>query len=150
MHWLKANGSNNSFVNSQCCHKWCLQWTNEEKYILTCPVRDLVPWPPSQYPKRRLSVKSHKVSKPRDWYFKLLYRFEIWQALRQHCLSNVIAIGQFWIQISRLRDFTRSYGKTSFRILRRGPGSDWYIGCIGKFMCQNLIIGVFGWHMIHN
>ena len=26
------------------------------------------------------------------------------------------------IQISRLRDFTRSYGKTSFRILRRGPG----------------------------
>ena len=26
---------------------------------------------PSQYPKRRLSVGSRKVSKPRDWYFKL-------------------------------------------------------------------------------
>ena len=34
---------------------------------------------PSQYPKRRLFVISRKVSKPRDWYFKLSYRFEIWQ-----------------------------------------------------------------------
>ena len=83
---------------------------------------------PSQYPKRRLFVRSRKVSKPRDWYFKLSYRFEIWQAHRQHCcrsaLSNFRAIRQFYLQISRLRDLTRSYGKTSFRILRRGhdPG----------------------------
>ena len=28
------------------------------------------PGPPSQYPKRRLFVRSRKVSKPRDWYFK--------------------------------------------------------------------------------
>ena len=41
-------------------------------------------------------------------------------ALLPRCLSNFRAIGQFLIQISRLRDFTRSYGKTSFRILRRG------------------------------
>ena len=38
------------------------------------------------------------------------------------CLSNFKAIRQFKVPISWLRDFTRSYEKTSFRILRRGPG----------------------------
>ena len=28
-------------------------------------------WAPSQYPKRRLIVRSREVSKPRDWYLKL-------------------------------------------------------------------------------
>ena len=42
--------------------------------ILACLLR---PRAPSQYPKRRLFVRSRKVSKPRDWYFKLSYRFEI-------------------------------------------------------------------------
>ena len=49
---------------------------------------------PSQYPKRRLSVRSHKVSKPRDWYFKLPYRFEIWQAHRQQRCRSVCQISQ--------------------------------------------------------
>ena len=40
---------------------------------------------PSQYPKWRLSVRSRKVSKPRDLYLELSDRFEIWQALRQQC-----------------------------------------------------------------
>ena len=40
---------------------------------------------PSQYPKRRLSVRSRKVSKPRDLYLELSDRSEIWQALRQQC-----------------------------------------------------------------
>ena len=31
---------------------------------------------PSQYPKRRLFVRSRKVSKPRDWYFKLSFKFQ--------------------------------------------------------------------------
>ena len=39
------------------------------------------------------------------------------------CLSNFKAIRQFKVQISWLRDLTRSYEKTYFRILRRGPGS---------------------------
>ena len=39
------------------------------------------------------------------------------------CLSNFKAIRQFKVPISWLRDFTRSYEKTSFRILRQGPGS---------------------------
>ena len=42
-------------------------------------------WGPSQYPKRRLSVRSRKVSKPRDLYLELSDRSEIWQALRQQC-----------------------------------------------------------------
>ena len=43
-------------------------------------------------------------------------------ALLPMCLSNFKAIRRFKVQISWLRDFTRSYEKTSFRILRRGPG----------------------------
>ena len=37
------------------------------------------------------------------------------------CLSNFKAIRQFKVPISWLRDFTRSYDKTSFRILRWCP-----------------------------
>ena len=49
---------------------------------------------PSQYPERRLFVRSRKVSKPRDWYFKLSYRFEIWQAHRQHCCQSACQISE--------------------------------------------------------
>ena len=49
---------------------------------------------PSQYPKRGLSVRSRKVSKPRDRYFKLSYRFEIWQAHRQHCCRSACQISE--------------------------------------------------------
>ena len=42
-------------------------------------------------------------------------------ALLPMCLSNFKAIRRFKVQISWLRVFTRSYEKTSFRILRRGP-----------------------------
>ena len=51
-------------------------------------------WAPSQYPKRSLLVRSRKVSKPRDWYFKLSYRFEIWQAHRQHCCRSACQISK--------------------------------------------------------
>ena len=49
---------------------------------------------PSQYPKRRLFVRSRKVSKPRDWYFKLSYRFEIWLAHRQHCCRSACQVSE--------------------------------------------------------
>ena len=49
---------------------------------------------PSQYPKRRLFVISREVSKPRDWYFKSSYRFEIWQALRQQCCRSACQISE--------------------------------------------------------
>ena len=42
-------------------------------------------WAPSQYPKRRLSVRSRRVSKPQDLYLELSYCSEIWQALPQQC-----------------------------------------------------------------
>ena len=43
-------------------------------------------------------------------------------ALLPMCLSNFKTIRQFKVPISWLLVFTRSYDKTSFRILRRGPG----------------------------
>ena len=49
---------------------------------------------PSQYPKRRLIVRSREVSKPRDWYFKLSYRFEIWQAHRQQSCRSACQISE--------------------------------------------------------
>ena len=49
---------------------------------------------PSQYPKRRLSVRSREVSKPRDWYFKLSYRFEIWRAHRQQYCRSACQISE--------------------------------------------------------
>ena len=61
-------------------YSYCLCWKTD--------------WAPSQYPKRRLSVRSRKVSKPRDWYFKLSYRFEIWQAHRQHCYRRACQISE--------------------------------------------------------
>ena len=68
---------------------------------------------PSQYPERRLFVRSPKVSKP----------------LLPKCLSNFKAIRQFKVPISWLRDFRRSYGKTSFRIMRRGPDLEASLSC---------------------
>ena len=65
---------------------------------------------PSQYPKRRLIVRSREVSKPRDWYFKLSYRFEIWQAHRQHCCRSAC-------QISERSDISK-YKSRSFETLR--------------------------------
>ena len=67
-------------------------------------------WAPFQYPKRRLSVRSRKVSKPRDWYLKLSYRFAIWQAHRQHCCRSAC-------QISKRSDNSK-YKSRGFETLR--------------------------------
>ena len=83
-------------------------------------------WDPSQYPKRRLFVRSRKVSKPGDWYFKLPYRFEIWQAHRQQCCRRACHISKRSDNseyksrgFETLRDLTK---RRLLRILRRGPG----------------------------
>ena len=44
-------------------------------------------------------------------------------ALLSMCLSNVRAIVHFEIQIVWPRDFASSYNKSSYRILKRGPGT---------------------------
>ena len=49
---------------------------------------------PSQYPKRRLSVRSRKVSKPRDLHLGLSDRSEILQAHRQHCCRSACKISK--------------------------------------------------------
>ena len=67
-------------------------------------------WAPSQYPKRRLFIRSRKVSKPRDWYFKLSYRFEIWQAHRQHCCRSACQISE--------RSDNSKYKSRGFQTLR--------------------------------
>ena len=82
------------------------------------------PGPQFQYPIRRLIVRSREVSKPRDWYIivrSLWNLTDTWAALLPMCLSNLKAMRLFKLSISRLRDFTRSYNKTSYRILKRGP-----------------------------
>ena len=67
-------------------------------------------WAPSQYPKRRLSVRSRKVSKPRDFYLELSDRSEIWQALRQQCCRCAC-------QISKRYDNLK-YQSSGFETLR--------------------------------
>ena len=59
----------------------------DERLISTAPhcMLDQGKHAPSQYPKRRLSVRSRKALKPRDLYLELSDRSDIWQALRQHC-----------------------------------------------------------------
>ena len=49
-------------------------------------------------------------------------------ALLPMCLSNFKAMRQFKVPISWLRVFTRSYEKTSFRILRRRSGDLYWKG----------------------
>ena len=71
-------------------------------------------WAPSQYPKRRLFVRSREVSKPRDLYLELSDRSEIWQALRQHCCRCACQISKGYDNLKyhsrgfeTLRDLTK-------------------------------------------
>ena len=81
-------------------------------------------WAPSQYPKRRFFVRSPKVSKPRDWYLKLSYRFEIWQAHRQHCCRSACQISE-WSDNSKYksRDFKTLQDLTERRLFRYWDGA---------------------------
>ena len=74
----------------------------------------LLPRAPSQYPKRRLSVRSRQVSKPRDLYLELSDRSEIWQALRQQCCRCACQISKRYYNLKyqsrgfeTLRDLTK-------------------------------------------
>ena len=71
-------------------------------------------WAPSQYPKRRLSVRSRKVSKPRDLYLESSDRSEILQALRQQCCRCACQIAKWYDNLKyqsrgfeTLRDLTK-------------------------------------------
>ena len=84
-------------------------------------------WAPSQYPKRRLSVRSRKVSKPRDLYLELSNRYEIWQALRQQCCRCACQISKRYDNLKyksrgfeTLRDVTK---RRLFGYWDGGPGA---------------------------
>ena len=51
-------------------------------------------WATFQYPIRRLTVRSHKVSKPQDLYLELSDRSEICQALRQQGCRSACQISK--------------------------------------------------------
>ena len=72
---------------------------------------------PSQYPKRRLIIRSREVSKPQDWYFKLSYCFEIWQAHWQYCCRSAS-------QISERSDNSKYAASRLYEILRKDVFSD--------------------------
>ena len=76
---------------------------------------------PFQYPIRRLILWSREVSNLRDLYLELPDRSEIWQTHRQYCCRSACEILNRCEYSMRLRDFTRSYDKTSYRILRWDP-----------------------------
>ena len=98
------------FVEQTGCQNW--QQNGSEGYTLlslSIP-KQRGAWAPSQYPKRRLSVRSREVSKPRDWYFKLSYGYEIWQAHRQHRYRSAC-------QISERSDISK-YKSRGFETLR--------------------------------
>ena len=110
--WPKLRGIAQIWVNPQI---WV---TTEREITLGSPKIGRVAyfwgwsstWAPSQYPKRRLSVRSRQVSKPRDLYLELFDRFEIWQALRQQCCRCAC-------QISKRNDNLK-YQSRGFETLR--------------------------------
>ena len=75
---------------------------------------------PSQYPKRRLSVRSRQVSKPRDLYLELSDRSEIWQALRQQCCRCACQISK---RYDNLKYQSRGFAKVSRMIPVPSPDS---------------------------
>ena len=68
------------------------------------------------------NLRSRKVSKAWDGQLKYSYRFEIWQASWQQCCRGACQIsGRSDYSKYKSRDAVRSYDKTSYRILKRGP-----------------------------
>ena len=79
---------------------------------------------PSQYPKRRLSVRSRKVSKPRDLYFELSDRSEICQAVRQQCCRCACQISKRYDNLKyRSRGFETLRDLTETRLFGYWDGA---------------------------
>ena len=79
---------------------------------------------PSQYPKRRLSARSRKVSKPRNLYLELSERSEIWQALRQRCCRCACQISKRYDNLKyQSRGFETSRDLTKRRLLGYWDGA---------------------------
>ena len=96
-------------------------------------------WAPSQYPKRRLSVRSRKVSKPRDLYLELSDRYDIWQALQQQGCQCACQISKRYDNLKyQSRDFETLRDLTERRLFGYWDGAQtlWFSrrGC--EYICQ--------------
>ena len=81
-------------------------------------------WAPSQYPKRRLFVRSRQVSKPRDLYLELSDRSEIWHALRQQCCRCACQISKRYDNLKyQSRGFDTSRDLTKRRLFGYWDGT---------------------------
>ena len=97
---------------------------------------------PSQYPKRRLSVRSRKVSKPRDLYLELSDRSEIWQALRQQCCRCACQISKRYDNLKyQSRGFETIRDLTKRRIFGYWDGAQDNATIIFQRVCSN----TFSW-----
>ena len=75
-------------------------------------------------PKIRLSVRSRKVSKPRDLYLELSDRYEIWQALRQQCCRCACQISKRYDNLKyQSRGFEPSRDLTKRRLFGYWDGA---------------------------
>ena len=114
--WLNARVYYSHCIRNR---EWCakLDWSRVQHQTIiwtTVNTVDHTDRAPSQYPKRRLSVRSRKVSKPRDLCLELSYRSEIWQALRQQCCRCACQISKRYKNVKyqsrgfeTLRDLTK-------------------------------------------
>ena len=90
----------------------------------TLVVINRAPWAPSHYPKRRLFVRSRKVSKSRDLHLDLSDRSEIWQALRQQCCRRACQISKRYDNLKyRSRGFETSRDLTKIRLFGYWDGA---------------------------
>ena len=100
----------------------CFNLSWRKTFLRTCECMET--WAPSQYPKRRLSVRSRKVSKSRDLYLELPDRSEIWQALRQHCCRCACQISKRYDNLKyKSRGFETSRDLTKRRLFGYWDGA---------------------------
>ena len=76
---LDFNGNTSTITNNNGGSVVPQSWKWKRRTATTVVPRrmQLGSWAQSQYPKKRLSVRSRKVSKPRDLYLELFDRYEI-------------------------------------------------------------------------
>ena len=108
--WLNARVYYSHCIRNR---EWCakLDWSRVQNQTIiwtTVNTVDHTDRAPSQYPKRR--------------NLELSYRSEIWQALRQQCCRCVCQISKRYDNLKYQSRGFETYEKTSFRILRQGPG----------------------------
>ena len=99
----------------------CLSVKRASPGVRLTPVRQVLItlpcWALSQYPKRRIFVRSRKVSKPRDLYLELSNRSEIWLAPRQHCCRCACQISKWYDNLKyQSRGFETSQDLTKRRL----------------------------------